>query len=80
MCGKAILENVGTVPECYKLCDKAVNTYLSTIKFVPECFMTQVCESLSRYVIKQLIDMFDLILPLTHMKLQERAMKLMMIL
>ena len=24
-----------------KICDKAVNTYPSTIKFVPECFMTQ---------------------------------------
>ena len=24
-----------------KMCDKAVSTYPSTIKFVPECFMTQ---------------------------------------
>ena len=24
-----------------KVCDKAVDTYPSTIKFVPECFMTQ---------------------------------------
>ena len=24
-----------------KMCDKAVDTYPSTIKFVPECFMTQ---------------------------------------
>ena len=23
------------------MCDKTVNTYPSTIKFVPECFMTQ---------------------------------------
>ena len=23
------------------MCDKAANTYLSTIKFVPGCFMTQ---------------------------------------
>ena len=23
------------------MCDKAVNTYPSTIKFFPECFMTQ---------------------------------------
>ena len=23
------------------MCDKAVNTYLSTIGFVPQCFMTQ---------------------------------------
>ena len=23
------------------MCDKAVDTYPSTIKFVPECFMTQ---------------------------------------
>ena len=27
------------------MCDKAVNTYPSIIKFVPECFMTQeICE------------------------------------
>ena len=35
---------LGFVLKCYstqKLCDKAVNTYPSTIKFVPECFITQ---------------------------------------
>ena len=32
------------VPECHeiqKMCDKAVNNYLSTIKFVRECLITQ---------------------------------------
>ena len=29
------------VSGCYKKCDKAVNTYLSIIIFVPEPFMTQ---------------------------------------
>ena len=32
------------VPECHeiqKMCDKAVNNYLSTIKFVRECPITQ---------------------------------------
>ena len=32
------------VPECYKsqnMCDKAANTYPSTIKFVPECLIIQ---------------------------------------
>ena len=33
-----------------KMCDKDVDTYPSTIKFLLECFMTQNCE------IKQLID------------------------
>ena len=58
MCNKAVgnyLEALSFIPECYKtqeMCDKAVDTYASTIKFavdtyastikfVPECFMTQ---------------------------------------
>ena len=43
------------VPECnktQKMCNKAVNTYTSSIKIVSECLMTQ------EIVIKQLIDAF----------------------
>ena len=51
------------VPECYKtqkMCDKTVNTYPSTIKFVRESFITQKC------VIKQLIDIFFVFDSISH--------------
>ena len=43
MCKKQLLFTYGN-SECYNTqekSDKAVNTYSSTIKFVPECFITQ---------------------------------------
>ena len=39
MCNKAV---ANYPPECYKtqkMCDHAVNTYLSTIRFIPECLI-----------------------------------------
>ena len=43
MCKKQFLITYAN-SECYKteeMCDKAVNTYPSTTKLVPECFITQ---------------------------------------
>ena len=40
MCWNLILNTIRL-----KICDKSVNTYSFTIKFVPECFMTQeICD------------------------------------
>ena len=51
MCGKAILENGGTltsVPDCYRnqeMCNKIVDNYPHPLGFVPECLMTQdICD------------------------------------
>ena len=46
MCGKAILENGGTLesaPDCQKnqeMYDKAVDNYPHPLKFVSDCYMT----------------------------------------
>ena len=46
MCGKAILENGGTlesVPDCQnnqEMYDKAVDNYPHPLKFVSDCYMT----------------------------------------
>ena len=43
MCDKTVLENHGTwksVPQCYKnqeMCNKVVDNYPHSLKFVPEC-------------------------------------------
>ena len=51
-----------------KMCYKAINTYPSTIKLVPECSMTQKC------VIKQLINvLLYLILFMIDIKLKKRV-------
>ena len=41
------------------MCDKAVNTYPSTVKFVSECFMTQ-DRAVDRFISE---DIFNSILP-----------------
>ena len=47
MCGKAIVENGGTlksVLDCYKnqeMCNKAVENYSHALEFVLECYKTQ---------------------------------------
>ena len=49
ICGKAILENGGTlksVPYSYKnqeMCNKAVENYPHALEFAPECFLAQKC-------------------------------------
>ena len=49
MCGKAILENGGTLKsdsDCCKnhqMCDNAVDNYPHALEFVPDCYMTQKC-------------------------------------
>ena len=38
------------------MCDKAVNTYLSTIKLVPECFVTpKICDKVCEQTMMKLI-------------------------
>ena len=74
-----IIENHGTlksVPDSSKnqeMCNEAVDTYYSIIKFVPECFMTQ------EYVINQLTDDFlYFILFLINKKLKKYVIELLL--
>ena len=74
-----IIENHGTlksVPDSSKnqeMCNEAVDTYYSVIKFVPECFMTQ------EYVINHLIDDFlYFILFLINKKLKKYVTELLL--
>ena len=61
MCNKVaynFLHALELVPECYKsqkMCDKAVNTYPSTIKFVPECLIIKVVNRCFLHLILDLI-------------------------
>ena len=47
MSDKAVLENCGTSESVFKCCknqqrfEKAIDNYLHTLKFVPDCYITQ---------------------------------------
>ena len=75
MCDKAILENGGTlesVLDCYKsqqMCDKAVDNYHHTIKFVPDYYMTHFMIKLSILILLQ----WNLFL--TDLRLQKRVIE-----